>query len=130
MTAIQVFDPAMCCSTGICGPSVDPKLVRFAADLDWVKGQGISVVRYNLSQQPGAFTEDVAVKVALQAQGEKALPIVKVNDEIKCSGSYPSRVELAAWVGIEARAVRFTPVVCCDPSAKEGDPSTKRGKCC
>lgn len=54
MIAVRVFDPAMCCSTGICGPSVDPQLVRFAADLDWLKGQGVSVERFNLSQQPGA----------------------------------------------------------------------------
>lgn len=24
MVKLQVFDPAMCCSTGVCGPSVDP----------------------------------------------------------------------------------------------------------
>src|SRR5690606_31175046 len=58
MTAVRVFDPAMCCSTGICGPSVDAELVRFAADLDWLKTQGISVERFNLSQQPAAFAED------------------------------------------------------------------------
>ena len=56
MTAVRVFDPAMCCSTGICGPSVDPELVRFAADLDWLKSQGVSVERFNLSQQPAAGT--------------------------------------------------------------------------
>ncbi len=33
MTTIEVFDPAMCCSTGVCGPQVDPDLARFAADL-------------------------------------------------------------------------------------------------
>jgi len=31
---IQVLDPPRCCSTGVCGPNVDPELVRFAADLD------------------------------------------------------------------------------------------------
>ena len=31
MTAVRVFDPAMCCSTGVCGPSVDPQLARFSA---------------------------------------------------------------------------------------------------
>jgi len=28
MKTIEIFDPAMCCSSGVCGPSVDPKLVR------------------------------------------------------------------------------------------------------
>jgi hypothetical protein len=30
---IRVFDPAMCCSTGVCGPSIDPELTRFAGDV-------------------------------------------------------------------------------------------------
>jgi len=99
---VRVFDPAMCCSTGICGPSVDPQLVRFAADLDWLKTQGASVERFNLSQQPAAFAEDSAVKSALETKGEAGLPLVKVNGEVKSSGTYPSRDELAAWAGVGA----------------------------
>ncbi|MFO0762943.1 MAG: arsenic metallochaperone ArsD family protein, partial [Byssovorax sp.] len=70
MIAVRVFDPAMRCSTGICGPSVDPQLVRFAADIDWLEGQGVSVERFNLSQQPAAFADDAAVKAALETKGE------------------------------------------------------------
>lgn len=62
MLPLRVFDPAMCCSTGVCGPSVDPRLVAFAADLDWLKRHGVSVERYNLAQAPGAFVADAAVK--------------------------------------------------------------------
>jgi AhpD family alkylhydroperoxidase len=104
MTTVRVFDPAMCCSTGICGPSVDPQLVRFAADLDWLKSQGISVERFNLSQQPGAFADDASVKSALEMRGEAGLPLVKVNGEVRSSGTYPSRDELAAWAGIGSPA--------------------------
>ena len=102
MFAIRVFDPAMCCSSGVCGPSVDPRLARFAADLDWLKSRGVSVERFNLSQQTAAFADDAAVKSALEAKGEGGLPLVKVNGEVKCSGVYPSRDELAAWAGIGA----------------------------
>lgn len=104
MTAVRVFDPAMCCSTGICGPSVDPQLVRFAADLDWLKSQGVAVERFNLSQEPAAFAEDSAVKTALETKGEAGLPLVKVNGEVKSTGVYPSRDELAAWAGVGAPA--------------------------
>lgn len=104
MIAVRVFDPAMCCATGICGPSVDPQLVRFAADLDWLKGQGVSVERFNLSQQPAAFADDAAVKTALETKGEAGLPLVKVNGEVKSSGTYPTRDELAAWAGVGAHA--------------------------
>ncbi len=102
MTSVRVFDPAMCCSTGICGPSVDPQLVRFAADLDWLKSEGVSVERFNLSQQPAAFAGDAAVKSALETKGEAGLPLVKVNGEVRSSGVYPSRSELAAWAGVGA----------------------------
>jgi len=104
MTAVQVFDPPMCCSTGVCGPSVDPRLVRFAADLDWLSGQGVSVERFNLSAQPGAFAGDAAVRAALESDGETALPLVKVDGEMKSRGEYPSRDELASWAGLEAPA--------------------------
>jgi len=104
MTAVHVFDPPMCCSTGVCGPSVDPQLVRFAADLDWLHGQGVNVERFNLSQQPGAFAGDAAVRAALESDGETALPLVKVDGAVKSSGGYPSREELAAWAGLEAPA--------------------------
>lgn len=102
MSAIRVFDPAMCCSTGICGPAIDPQLARFAADLDWLKNQGVSVERFNLSQQPAAFADDAAVKAALETKGEAGLPLVKVDGQVKSSGGYPTRAELAAWAGISA----------------------------
>jgi AhpD family alkylhydroperoxidase len=112
MTVIRVFDPAMCCSTGICGPSVDPQLVRFAADLDWLKTQGVSVERFNLAQQPAAFADDAAVKAALETKGEAGLPLVKVNGEVKSSGGFPSRDELAAWAGLaDSKASLYTAAV-------------------
>ncbi|XXU25156.1 arsenic metallochaperone ArsD family protein [Sorangium sp. So ce887] len=69
---LRVFDPAMCCSTGVCGPSVDPELARFAADVDWLQKQGVTVERYNLSQQPSAFAGTPAVKEALARGTEVA----------------------------------------------------------
>ena len=66
---IQVLDPPMCCSTGVCGPAVDPELVRFAADLDWLKRQGVEVERHNLSQQPAAFSGNDVVNAALSKDG-------------------------------------------------------------
>lgn len=102
MTAIQVFDPAMCCSTGICGPAVDPQLVRFAADLDWLGSQGVAVERFNLAQQPAAFAADADVRRELEAKGDDALPLVKVDGRVQSVGAYPTRAVLAAWAGIGA----------------------------
>lgn len=96
MTTIRVFDPAMCCSTGVCGPSVDQRLIHFTADLDWLKSQGVAVERFNLSQQPAAFVSDPAVREALETRGEAGLPLVKVDGVVKSIGVYPPRQDLDA----------------------------------
>src|SRR5271165_581670 len=101
---IQVFDPAMCCQTGVCGPGVDPKLVQFAADLDWLKMQGIIVQRHNLSQNPAAFVENKLVNSTLAEKGEAALPLVLVNSKVAATGHYPDRAELAHWFKLKAKA--------------------------
>jgi len=132
MTIIHVFDPAMCCDTGICGPSVDAALVRFAADLDWLKSQGVAVERFNLSQQPAAFADDAAVKATLEAKGEAGLPLIKVNGEIKSSGLYPSRDELAAWAGLQVHtdvAPEARSRGCCGSSTSNARPAKKSGCC-
>ncbi|MHB1525204.1 MAG: arsenite efflux transporter metallochaperone ArsD [Candidatus Dormibacteria bacterium] len=101
MVEVQVFDPAMCCSTGVCGPAVDPALARFASDLEWLASQGASVTRFNLGQEPGAFVSSPPVAQLLQLSGEAALPAVMVAGEVRSSGRYPERKELAAWAGID-----------------------------
>ena len=106
---LQVFDPAMCCSTGACGPEVDPKLVQFAADLDWLKFQGVLVQRNNLSQSPGAFVENAIVKAALTEQGEVALPLLLANGKLTSTGIYPTRQELASLFKITATAMPEPP---------------------
>jgi len=102
---LEVFDPAMCCSTGVCGPSVDPALAAFAADLDWVASTGAEVRRYNLGQEPGAFAGNEQVRILLQAKGEAALPVVFIDGELRSSGRYPTRDELAAWAPTVAATV-------------------------
>ncbi len=104
MPRLQVFDPAMCCSTGVCGPSVDPALPRFAADLEWLKGKGIEVERYNLAQEVAAFTSNPVVKTALNSHGSKCLPLVLLDGKIVSEGTYPTREELAKFT-----QVRFEP---------------------
>lgn len=114
LNTLQIFDPAMCCSTGVCGPDVDPKLVQFAADLDWLKSQGVIVQRHNLSQNPAAFVENEAVKTALTKQGEAALPVLLLNGKVAATGRYPDRAELASLIKLKPTATPaslFTPAV-------------------
>ena len=102
---IEVFDPAMCCSTGVCGPTVDPELARFEADLRWLTTQGASVTRYNLAQEPGEFVARPVVAAMLQSGGEDVLPIVLVDGKVRFSGTRPSRADLAAPLGIPVAVV-------------------------
>jgi hypothetical protein len=111
MNIVRVFDPAMCCSSGVCGPSVDPHLARFASDLSWLSTQGVTVERFNLAQQPAAFAQNAQVRAVLETKGDAGLPVVEVNGEIKSTGVFPSRVELAAWVGVVAKASQGKPLV-------------------
>ncbi|MBK9472895.1 MAG: arsenite efflux transporter metallochaperone ArsD [bacterium] len=108
---IQIYDPPMCCPTGICGPGVDPELVRFAADLDWARRQGGQVERYNLSQEPGAFVANPLVKELLTKEGNDCLPLIVVDGAVAFKGSYPTREALAKAAGLEARSSLFTAAV-------------------
>ena len=98
MKSVQVYDKPMCCSTGVCGPDVDPVLPKFAADLDWLKNQGHPVERFNLAQQPQAFIENKAIHGLLSTAGTDCLPVVVVDGEIVSQAVYPSREDLAGWV--------------------------------
>lgn len=100
MKKIQVFDPALCCSSGVCGTDVDQKLVDFSANVDWAKQQGASIERFNLAQQPMAFADNAVVKGLLQKSGEAALPVLLVDGQVMLTGSYPTRELLAQWLGI------------------------------
>ena len=97
MTTIQIFDPALCCSSGVCGSDVDQELVGFSADVDWAKQQGAAIERFNLAQQPMAFADNSTVKAFLERSGAEALPLILVDGEVALAGRYPNRGELARW---------------------------------
>ena len=110
---IAVYDPAMCCSTGVCGPEVDPMLVRFSADLKWLSEQGVDVHRFNLSQTPVAFVENEQVKQALTEKGEAALPLILAGGRVASMGRYPERFELAGWAGLTVSGASAAVGKCC-----------------
>ena len=98
---IEIYDPPMCCPTGVCGPFVDPTVLQFAADIAWLQEQGISVERYNLSQQPDAFAKSSVLKKTMEEEGTDCLPLIIVNGAVVAKGRYPEREVLARFVGIE-----------------------------
>jgi hypothetical protein len=92
---VELYEPAMCCQTGVCGPSVDQRLIDVREDLRWAEAQGAHVARHNLSSEPDAFVANPKVTGLMQAFGEDALPVLVVDGDIAIHGRYPSRDELA-----------------------------------
>lgn len=101
MSKVEVFEPALCCATGVCGENVDQHLVTFSADLDFVSRLGGDVSRYNLASEPRAFAENVAVRTFLHLAGSGGLPLVLVDGVTAMTGRYPDRGQLAAWAGVD-----------------------------
>jgi hypothetical protein len=88
MKTIQVYDPPMCCSTGLCGNDIDPALVNFAALLTQLSQKGVKVERYNLGQQPMAFVQNPVVKALLDKESVAALPLILLDGELHLKGRY------------------------------------------
>lgn len=134
MVVLQVFDPPMCCSTGICGPKVDPALPRFAADVHWLQSQGVRVERFNLAQDPGAFARNPVVQQMLAEVGPECLPLILLDGNIVSQGIYPSREALIAFTGIAAqRSASGTRPAFLDQLTARGRRSLSRdpaGGCC
>lgn len=132
---IQIFDPALCCASGVCGTDVDQALVSFAADAAWATGQGAHIQRFNLSQQPLEFAQNAIVKLFLERSGAEALPLVLVDGEVALAGRYPQRAELARWAMLQVDAgpkasgccgADASPMIgCCAPKTEASS-----GKCC
>jgi hypothetical protein len=45
MITLEIFDPPICCATGVCGPDPVPGLPQFAADLEWLADRGVGISR-------------------------------------------------------------------------------------
>ena len=101
MVSIRVFEPALCCNTGVCGEDVDQSLVNFTADLDSIKQQGVDITRHNLANDPASFVENPVVMSFLKVAGSEGLPLVLVDDVTVLTGRYPTREMLARYAGLE-----------------------------
>lgn len=113
MKNITVFDPALCCSTGVCGVDIDQALVDFSAHVDWARREGAQIERYNLAQQPMAFAENGVAKAFLERSGQDALPLILIDGDIALAGRYPTRTELARWIGVNP-ALESENQACCN----------------
>ena len=103
MSKLEIFESAMCCPTGVCGVDVDPALVQFNADLQWLTEQGVDIARHNLTHDAAAFVANPAVVKEIEA-GMDRLPLVLVDGQVMSTGLYPSRPQLARKLGLRPAA--------------------------
>ena len=106
---LELYEPAMCCQTGVCGPSVDQQLIDVREHLRWAESQGAQVSRHNLSSDPDAFVSNPKVTGLMAAFGEPALPMLLVDGDIAIHGRYPSRSDLEALLEAEAGSAAELP---------------------
>lgn len=129
---LKVYDPAMCCPTGICGTNIDSALVEFAGAVKTAVKHGVVVERFNLAQQPQAFVQDERVKKDLAELGHTKLPFIYVNGELKWSGRYPAAKELFSFLEMDENSE--VPPGNEDPSPfvvlGAGAESETAGECC
>lgn len=119
MKNIRIFEPAMCCATGLCGPSIDPELLRISTLLSSLKEKGIVVERYNLTSHPQVFAQNEAVKELLSKHGTAILPVTISGDHVVLTGRYPTNQEVFAWLQVDAQAIglKEEPACCATETA-------------
>lgn len=109
MSKIEIFDPAMCCATGLCGVSVDQELLRVATTINTLTKKGITVIRYGLSTEPQAFVDNKKVNDYLMKEEVEVLPITMVDGEVVKTKAYPTDEEFAKWAGLEIEEIATVP---------------------
>ena len=100
MKKIKIFEPAMCCSTGICGVGVDPELLRISTVLETLKKNGVRIDRFNLNSAPAEFITDQTIKAYINEKGPEGLPAVMIDGEIVITGRYPTNEEFTKLFGL------------------------------
>jgi arsenite-transporting ATPase len=130
MPAIHVFEPALCCNTGVCGDDVDQSLVTFTADLAHLRAQGADIERHNLANDPSAFAADETVRAFLQLAGSDGLPLTLVDGITVMTGRYPAREQLLRYSGLADDVVPAGLVPLDMADADAGSCGCGSGGCC
>jgi len=100
-TTIEIFDPPMCCPSGLCGPSIDPALLEINEALLKLKKAydgKVTVARYSISQQSAKFVQHAELFELLKLHGTSILPVTAVNGKIVKQQAYPSYEQLTTWL--------------------------------
>lgn len=93
---IEIFDPPMCCPTGLCGPTLDQTLLDVDEMVLDLQAEGLRVERYQMTSDPQAFLRNAEVMTLVRERQMDALPITVVRSTILKVGAYPAPPEVRA----------------------------------
>lgn len=140
MKKVVIYEPAMCCSTGVCGVDVNPELIRITSIIRKLDEKGIKLYRYNLTNDPLEFVNNEKVSNELKQNGVINLPLVFVDDVLVATKRYPTNDELLSIYGLESLDISdccdksdsfcSNDVNCCEPKNEETFCSSKSKCCC
>jgi len=100
MKKMIIFDPAMCCSTGVCGPAVNSDLLRVSTVINRLKKKDIVVERYNLTTDPQAFVDNKIVNQLLSSDGVDILPVTILDSVVVKTKQYPTNAEFSKLLDV------------------------------
>lgn len=123
MAAIRIYEPALCCESGVCGTDSDASLVTVTADVRRLKDLGADIERHNLATDPTSFIENDTVRGFMHTVGSKGLPLTVVDGVTVATGTYPSRDQLLDFAGLGDSSK-------IEPARSELGLTAKSGGCC
>ena len=106
MKKMIIFEPAMCCSTGVCGPGVDRQLLRVSSIINNLKNNGILVERYNLSSNPQMFVDNKTINKMLNESGIEVLPVTMVDGIVVKTKKYPTDEEFGDLLDVPVSSLK------------------------
>ena len=113
MKKIEIYEPSLCCPTGVCGPAPDPELAALQDTVLKLKKEGVEVERIAINQQPQRFMSNPVVAEYLRKEGNEALPITMIDGRLFVKGRYPEYDELKNAKPDGAKKVVIKKPGCC-----------------
>lgn len=93
---VELFDPPMCCPTGLCGPALDQMLLDVSEMVMALQRENRRVERYQMTSHPSAFLSNAEVMKLVREKQMAALPITVIHGKVIKVGAYPSADEIRA----------------------------------
>lgn len=93
---LVIYEGAMCCSTGVCGPEPNKELIELNEALKRLRNEfkELNAVRASISFNLNLFLENQEISQLVKENGPGVLPITTINGKIIARKKYLTYSEL------------------------------------